>query len=52
MLSIPEPLLTKWARWCWHKPPYIGLPLILGVFIIAIADPIYIIYLIIKYWGK
>ena len=37
-LPETELLLMRWARWCWHKPPYIGVPLILGVFIIAIAD--------------
>ena len=52
MLFEIEPLYFKWARWCWHKPLYIGLPLILGVVVLAIADTIYAVYWVIRHWGK
>lgn len=48
-----DPWFADWARWCWRRPVYIGLPLLLLAFVIAVADLLYLIlYWWPAQWGK
>lgn len=55
MSMCPErdPWFADWARWCWRKPVYIGLPLSLLALIVAVVDLLYLVlYWWPKQWGK
>ena len=47
-----DPLMIQWARWCWRQPRCIGIPLSLGIFMLCFVDLIYLIYWLVRNWGK
>lgn len=52
MFPDKKPIYWRLGEWCWNKPRYIGVPLVLGIFALVWFDLIYLVYWAIKNWGK
>lgn len=45
------PFYVKWFIWCWHKPIYIGLPLMLFTIPLAIGELLLLFVIGLSHWG-
>jgi len=48
----PAPYYVQWAVWCWRKPIYIGLPLIILSIPLALVDVVLSVLNVLIRWGK
>ena len=48
----PAPYYVQWVVWCWRKPIWIGLPLVILTPLFIIIDIIYIVGYGLTIWAK
>jgi len=50
--DTPMPIYIRWIEWCWHRPIYVGLPLVfMFIPIMCVEVAGLIVYALVK-WGK
>lgn len=49
---MKEPLFWRWTMGCWHKPIWIGLPLLLIAVILVYVDLTCLILHLTLHWGE
>lgn len=50
--NLEYPYFYQWAVWCWRKPIYIGLSLLVLCFPILVLEGAYLSFAILSKWGK
>lgn len=46
------PYYVQWGVWCWHKPVWVGLPLIWLAIPLMPVDAIYGLVILLTAWAK
>ena len=46
------PYYIQWATWCWHKPIWIGLPLVLLTPLLMLVDLLWSPSILLVAWSK
>jgi hypothetical protein len=46
------PYFMRWVQWCWHRPVYLGLPLIPLFVCFMFIDFLLLIAYVIIFWGR
>lgn len=51
-MEIKDPYYWKWIGWCWRRPIWIGLPLVVICVPVAAVDTAITLIKLVKDWGK
>ena len=47
-----DPIFTRWILWCWHRPIYVGIPLVVLAFPLILLDGCLTAGYLFIHWGK